>query len=214
MKIRLCGDVHGKYDKYYNLIKDQQASIQLGDLGFSYKILDHLDSTRHIVIPGNHDNYDIVHKYDHILDSFGEYEHCGLEFFFVRGGFSIDWQFRLHEERQHGPRFKSWWQQEELSIAKLENAINLYEMVKPKVVLTHECPRSIVKNITDGRILKDYGYDPEKFTTRTSEALDAMLRVHEPDLWVFGHYHRSLDKTIGKTRFKCLAELEHFDLEV
>ncbi len=210
-KVRIIGDVHGEYRKYKELADQSKYSIQVGDLGFNYNVLHELDHTRHIVIPGNHDNYDKVHLYDHILCSFGEYELNGLEFYFVRGGFSIDWAARLQQQNYSGQ--KTWFSEEELCYTKLINAVELFEKVKPDFVITHEAPRSIIHNITDGRILKNYGYDPEKFTTRTSEALQCMFEAHQPKEWIFGHYHRSWSDTINGTKFRCLAELEVYDYE-
>jgi hypothetical protein len=212
MIIKIIVDVHGKHLDYYRIVKDADASIQVGDLGFNYKVLDYLDHNKHIVIPGNHDNYDLVEDYEHILDGYGNYHHYGLDFFFVRGGFSIDWGYRQQRELLGDP--KSWWKEEELSYSQLQNAIDLYTVEKPDIVVSHECPRSIVKHITDGRVLKSFGYNPETFTTRTSEALDRMFEIHQPKQWFFGHYHRSLDKTINGTRFHCLKELEVYDYEV
>lgn len=208
-KIRFVGDVHGKAVDYVKLVKDQEFSIQVGDLGFHYTYLPYLNHTRHIVVPGNHDNYYEVDKYPHFLTTFGSHVHGGLNFFYVRGAFSIDWQWRLNKE--HRGYEKSWWQEEELSYGQLQQAIDLYTEVKPDFMVTHEAPRSIIKNITDGRVLRDFGYNPETFTTRTSEALDRMLDAHRPKIWVFGHYHRRLDKEIDGTRFVCLEELGVLD---
>jgi len=36
--------------------------------------------------------------------------------------------------------------------------------------------------------------------------------IHKPDLWIFGHFHNSWTQTIQGTEFRCLAELETFNL--
>lgn len=33
--VTLIGDVHGKFDQYYNIVKNKEYSIQLGDFGFT-----------------------------------------------------------------------------------------------------------------------------------------------------------------------------------
>src|SRR5688572_26164892 len=142
MKVRLVGDVHGMTKQYYNLVKDMPSSIQVGDLGFNYDILCQLAHTKHKVIPGNHDNYDLVDHYPHMLNGFGLHDHLGLKFFYVRGAFSIDWKKRLQLDSFHNT--KSWWNEEQLPVANLYAALELYETVKPDIVITHECPRSIV----------------------------------------------------------------------
>jgi predicted phosphodiesterase len=50
--------------------------------------------------------------------------------------------------------------------------------------------------------------------TATSSLAQQMYTIHKPDLWIFGHHHKSFDETIGGTRFICLNELESkvFDL--
>ena len=44
--------------------------------------------------------------------------------------------------------------------------------------------------------------------------LQMMLNEHEPELWIFGHHHRSVDQYVNNCRFKCLAELETFEIEI
>ncbi len=43
--------------------------------------------------------------------------------------------------------------------------------------------------------------------SRTMQALNAMFELHRPDLWFFGHWHRSAGAVIDGTRFQCLGEL-------
>ena len=54
--------------------------------------------------------------------------------------------------------------------------------------------------------------------SRTRQAFQAMFEAHQPDLWVFGHWHHSFDGVLDGTRFVCLNELEartfDFDLPV
>lgn len=57
----------------------------------------------------------------------------------------------------------------------------------PTAVLTHHAPSPSVAGKLD-RISPAYGSD-----------LDAWIREHGPDLWLFGHTHRRLSATIGPT---------------
>ena len=36
MKVRIIGDVHGKYEEYLLLLSAADYSVQIGDMGFSY----------------------------------------------------------------------------------------------------------------------------------------------------------------------------------
>ena len=55
MKIRIIGDVHGKFHAYLGRIKDAEYSIQLGDFGMAkhwYSLVKHkVDSERHKIVP-------------------------------------------------------------------------------------------------------------------------------------------------------------------
>jgi hypothetical protein len=104
--LRIIGDVHGKFQDYIALTKECDYSIQVGDMGFDYSELRVLSKDDHKFIGGNHDNYDKYYGSPHALGStitigmgkdFGIATHGGLDFFFLRGGFSIDWKQRQKE---------------------------------------------------------------------------------------------------------------------
>ena len=227
-KLRLIGDVHGFYDAYIPIAEEADYSIQVGDMGFSYAPLSSMDYKHHKFIGGNHDNYDEYYeKYSASnwlgsetpmlkgmwnLCDFGMTNHGGLDFFFVRGGFSIDWRMRLNAYLRGG--MKTYWDNEELCLEDMEACLAEYKKTKPDFVISHEAPRSITKRVGNNDILKTLGYNPETFSTRTGELLEAMFQAHQPKTWVFGHYHVEFDEVINGTRFVCLPELGHLDLEV
>jgi hypothetical protein len=209
--LRIIGDLHGKYDKYFPLIEDCEYSLQVGDIGYSYLPIKDLDHTKHKFILGNHDNFpDAIDCKNILHHGFGEYSHGGIDFFYLSGAFSIDWQYRVKQEVA-GIWPRTWFEEEELTLKQLDNAVSLYAHVKPEVVITHECPRTIANLIGNPNVLRSWGYNPNVFTTRTSEALEAMFRLHQPKYWFFGHYHRSWNDEVCGTNFRCLAELEYFD---
>ena len=39
------------------------------------------------------------------------------------------------------------------------------------------------------------------------QAFAAMFEYHRPDVWIFGHWHRSASAVVDGTRFQCLGEL-------
>jgi Icc-related predicted phosphoesterase len=113
----------------------------------------------------------------------------------VRGAESIDKHIRIEG--------LDWFANEELSYSEQLEAFDEYIKVKPEIVVSHDCPQSVMEKL--------FGY-PEKSQTRTM--LEMMFQEHQPQLWVFGHHHRSKDVQINGTRFVCLNELETMTLEL
>jgi predicted phosphodiesterase len=212
-KLTIFGDLHGKYGDFHKIIKKKRPEyiLQVGDCGFSYKELERYSPEKMKFIPGNHDNYDICISSPYCLGDYGNYSLGGLDFFFIRGAFSIDWKDRLNREMLGMGR--SFWPDEQLDYKQMEDCFNKYKADKPKIVVTHSCPRSISKLIGNPAILASYGYDPEFFTTGTQELLQSCLEVHQPDVWIFGHFHRTLDFVLENTRFICLGELRYIDYQ-
>ena len=221
MKLRIVGDVHGKFQEYIALTKECDYSIQVGDMGFDYSELRAVNEDNHKFIGGNHDNYDKYYASPYVMQStkttgeskdYGVATHGGLYFFFLRGGFSIDWRQRQKSFLMGGA--KTYWDNEELSMEEMEMALWLYQKMKPDVLITHECPRSISKHVGDNKILEMFGYNPDRFTTKTSELLEMMFQYHQPKQWYFGHYHNDWYDEINGTQFRCINELSYVKLEV
>lgn len=191
--MRLINDLHGNPGLHIKLARRVDKSVQLGDCGFRYGYLnDSLDPSCHKVLAGNHDNLDILPSYPHYLGDFGVWE--GV--FFVRGAWSTD-----QARRQEGI---SWWANEELTIAEGYAAVELYKELKPRIVISHDCPWMLN--------LHWYGYDANK--TRTNQLLQSMFEVHQPELWCFGHHHRAWDcKSATFTRFICMEPGGYLDFD-
>ncbi len=192
--ITFIGDVHGKFEHYLNLIKGCEYSIQLGDFGFDWSCLNGIDATHHKILGGNHDNYNECIKYPHYLGDYGLIHLNNLNVFFVRGALSIDRDFRREGV--------SWWRQEELSMRKCYEALDHYKEVKPNIVISHACPTSIIEEVTESSNI---------IISKTSQLLESMLELHCPDVWIFGHYHKTKTVLRGKTTFSCLGELEYIN---
>lgn len=215
--IRYIGDVHGKFDQYMEIVKDCEYSIQLGDFGFGKEwtklYYSGLDPVRHKVCSGNHDDMMAVQHSPHWLGDFGEFSLNGRDMFFVRGGLSIDRVYRIGE--QLGGSCKSWWSSEELDFEFLYRAFLQYKEVKPEIMISHVAPISVKDHLVGSNkkpnTLQRYGFDLG-FEENTSIMLDMCFRYHKPKLWLFGHYHNSMDKIINGCRCICLAELEYKDL--
>lgn len=215
--LRIIGDIHGQYEKYYELTKECNESLQVGDMGFNYTSLLRVDSEKHKFIGGNHDNYDYYYGSPHVATTgsgnkdFGEIKLGDKRLYFVRGAFSIDWK-RRQEAFFKG--YKSWWDNEELSLEDMFAAFEDFKVVAPDFMVSHDCPSSVSKFVGDKSLLKHYGYNADTFCTRTGELLQSMFEAHKPKVWVFGHYHEAFDEVIHGVRFICVPELGYKDVLV
>lgn len=190
--LTIIGDVHGYHDTYLNIATRCEGTVQVGDFGFDYAVMNGMDPDMHRIIGGNHDNYDIIGEVPHYLGNYGTTNVAGVDFFFVRGEQSVDAHLRIEG--------RNWWRNEELDMGTGYAALEAYAAARPDIVITHGCPASIM-----GSFLTN----PAKITpSRTAQLLDAMWQAHQPSLWVFGHHHVSRSVQVEQTTFRCLNELE------
>lgn len=204
--IRFVGDIHGKYRSYMDLIAGMDASVQIGDFGIGFAgvcyeekdriINEHVAGSRHRFIRGNHDNPARCRQmHGYIAD--GTIEN---DVMYIGGAWSIDRNTRCEGV--------DWWRDEELSYEELERLINIVEVTQPRVLITHDGPSSITyENFTKPR-----GWT--HFKTRTGEAFEEMFQVCKPELHIFGHWHIDTDIIVDGTRFICLGELSHIDIDL
>lgn len=202
-RLRFIGDVHEVYPQYLKLANVADFSLQVGDVGFDYEPLAELDPIRHRALAGNHDNYEkdsphYFRKVPHFLGDFGVHEVPGFPaIFYVRGAWSIDGDVRRERQGRLGSE-PTWWEEEELDEAALEEAISAYRHHRPELVVTHEAPLDVVGALHEsggGRLIA------RVIPTRTNQALQAMLDAYRPKLWIFGHYHVRWERELGGTRF-------------
>ena len=202
----LIGDVHALFSNYKEIIKrsGKKKSLQLGDYGLGFPDtmggidLSDVEGT-HQFLRGNHDNPAVCSASPYYI---GDYGICSGDFidgrydslFYLSGAWSIDKAYRTVGI--------SWWEAEELSYSELLMAIKCFEENKPEIVCSHDCPNRVLKQLYPGRYLP----------TRTSDAMESMLEIHEPSYWFFGHHHVSKRIKIGNTLFVCLNELETLDI--
>ena len=208
--MRFIGDVHGKWKPYKRIIKDCDASIQVGDLGLGfvrkhgwgagqiYSNPPHYAMVRgdHKFIRGNHDNPGECAKHSQWIAD-GHYDKDN-DMFFIGGALSVDKAFRTEDY--------DWWSDEELSMDSLSNLLDKYLQIKPKIMVTHDCP-DVVSDIL-------FLHQRFKEKSRTGQALSEMFNAWQPKLWIHGHWHISSDAVINGTRFICLAELETIDIDL
>lgn len=197
--MRFIGDIHGKLPQYLRLLDGCSASVQVGDFGYGFGLRGQADyiaqhmppKGNHHFIRGNHDSPAECAKSKHWIPD-GTVQRGMM---FVGGADSID--------KQHRIEGVSWWRDEELSYSELDDMIDICFASKPRVMVTHDAPASIVAYFFNC-------YDEN----RTRSAFDTMFSIRAPEIWVFGHWHRHVDQVIHGTRFICLAELEYIDLEI
>jgi hypothetical protein len=205
--IRFIGDVHGKYRQYKKLIKDVPKSIQVGDMGIGFYRTDGspvtnppyyaMEKGEHRFIRGNHDNPSSCKKHLFwIPDGWSE-----DNMFFVGGGLSIDRGFRVEGY--------SWWKDEELSADEFMEIQEKYIETKPDIMVTHDCPEFFAQ-----RIMGAFNITKLNDPSVTRNSLQCMFEHHKPKLWIFGHWHVSIDTEVLGTRFICLKELEHKDIDI
>jgi hypothetical protein len=207
--VTFIGDVHGKFWKYGKLIKKRKDTIQVGDMGVGFfragGMGDHYEYAalqnpphhammegNHRFIRGNHDNLTVCAKHSQYIAD-GTIEN---DMMFIGGAFSIDRAWRTEG--------LDWWADEELSYLELGDLITKFLEVKPRIMVTHECPDSITNLLMNGMKLD--------IPSRTRQAFDSMWVAHKPEYWIFGHWHKSFNQNIMGTQFVCLNELETFDL--
>lgn len=207
MIIRVIGDTHGYYGRYKKIIKKGgfDKSVCVGDMGVGFRRsngnfytnppYDTMVKTNSFYIRGNHDNPNVCKKHTQWIPD-GHYENNMM---FIGGAKSID--------RHHRTEDYDWWPDEECSYNQFYKFMDDYESLKPKIMVTHDCPLRIAALIQKSH----HAYDK----SITQQALQAMFELdHKPELWLFGHHHISTDIEVDGTRFICLNELEYIDIEI
>ena len=197
--ITILGDVHGKYRHLHEIIREKDRHeyiIQIGDLGFDYATLDNVDPYKFKIVSGNHDNMDKIIHIPHYLGDYGYTTVNGVSFFFYRGAYSIDRQYRTVGI--------DWWEDEQLSIDQFMKARELYRQIKPDIFLAHDCP--------DFMVPQYIGPYAKRYENITGWALGELYKIHEPKLFIHGHYHVSKTTQYGDTKFVCLNELETYEI--
>lgn len=197
-KLRFVGDVHGRFNDYYNRIVGCNQTIQVGDMALGFPMYPKFPDKvlnlegNHKFIRGNHDNPEVCNNNPLYLGDYGYIEE--FELFYVSGADSLDKEFRTIGI--------DWWENEQLAYTVFENEVfPLYQKVKPKIVVTHDCPLVATQAI----------YNFIYKHNLTVLALDEMMFMHKPEKWIFGHHHKWLNFTTCDVEFIGLKELGTYD---
>lgn len=204
---RIIGDIHGKLYEYEMLLTNQTRSIQVGDFGIGFagqywhdKVNDLHRDTQHRFIRGNHDD---PGKCPEMVGWIPDMTVEG-DVMFIGGAWSIDWGSRVDGV--------NWWSQtEELSPRELYQAIEIYEQAKPCIMITHDCPHEAATELFFKTGLAPSG---RQIQTRTAAAFQTMFEIHQPELWIFGHWHFTVNTEMNGTKFQCLGELDFMDVDL
>lgn len=177
------GDVHGQYGRYFQLCKKYRQTIQLGDLGSNYSMIESNLPISHKFIWGNHDYlYEAEACKNFIPDGT-----TVRDMMFIGGADHF-----VHKERLKKTPGLDW-----------VNIRDKYEQARPRIMVTHDCPS------TAGRLMDRWGdYIPDRF----SSFFDELFQIHQPEYWVFGHWHQSRSFLADGCRFRCVDILEVFEL--
>ena len=207
MSITIVGDIHGRTKTYQKWLRDNldptARSIQIGDMGLGFAGVglpapgQPALAESHKFFRGNHDSPEKCQAHKNYLGDYGYLEENSL--FWVAGAFSIDRQFRIEGV--------SWWADEELSYGELGKAIDLYREVKPRFVLSHEAPAIAGAVLLYDQMGPYFAAKGGCLTSRTAQALESMLDIHQPEKWIFGHYHVDKKFYVPKlaTEFICIG---------
>lgn len=215
---RIIGDIHGKFYDYeveclkktfrHNTDTVPTHSIQVGDFGIGFfseywheqTAKWQTENPTHRFIRGNHDNLTkCIGMPGFVADGTVE-----KDVMYIGGAYSID-----HALRTEGV---DWWRDEELTISQLHTLIDVYSEVKPRVMITHDCPTQVAWDMFLSK--GDAVTGNVQIKSRTGEALQAMFDIHKPELWFFGHWHYTRSAYIHETRFQCLGELDYVDVDL
>lgn len=199
----LIGDVHhDSWKEYFEIIAQYPQTIQIGDICIGRKdistsahkcLYSAVAQGNHRFIKGNRDNPLIAARTPFCIPD-GTIED---DVMLIGGARSL-----YQETDALG---LEWWPEEEASQETLDHLVEEYARVRPRVMITHDGPHSVVTRWWPS--CKD-----EHAKSRTSAAFDRMLNLYKPDHWIFGHHHISRCETIHNTRFRCLGRLETMEL--
>jgi hypothetical protein len=212
---RLIGDIHGNiYDyKAYAINNFEGPTIQIGDFGIGFGQGDYWHESvdafhvagGHRFLRGNHDNPALCKTMKGWIKD-GTVEN---DVMFIGGAWSIDnpdappgWYKRTKDY--------DWWEDEECSNEQFDLMLDTYLAVKPRVMITHDCPHNIASHMFwNSGFLKG-----PRYNTRTGDFLQKLFELHQPESWYFGHWHYTMQYKSGRTMFHCIGIYDYVDVEL
>lgn len=212
MKIGILGDLHGNSTwAVYALQRLSQAgvteAVQLGDFGFGLAESRFLRSVEAacktyrinlIVVPGNHEDYDLVNGYPLMDDGFQSvsdhivvaprghrWKMGGRSFVALGGAPSVDRTYRQRLEREKpGRRF--WWKEEQITKADVDKVI---EGGHADIMVAHDAP--YVQDIQRRIEGNPHGWEQRdiEYADKGRKLMDRAFSAVQPHVFLHGHYH-------------------------
>lgn len=202
----IVGDIHGKIQEFRHIVENRGARrvIQVGDFGIGFMngyiqreqtLIHHETEGAVEFIRGNHDSpADCLDTPGWIKDGT-----VRNDVMLIGGAWSIDGEYRQLWNML-------WWPDEECTETQFLQFLDTYKVVRPRVMITHDGPDLVTKHMFTDAGLGMPGMGHIK--TRTGDYLQRMFEEHQPELWIFGHWHRTKTEVINGTKFMCLGELK------
>jgi len=187
--IGLLGDVHGKFDVIFEIIKrhpEVKRWFQVGDLGGELDIYPLFPSNFHF-IQGNHENWDYIQKLKETNNptflSNGNLKLYGYLYerycVGVLGGNYSSNQYKNKTSSLLGNRRRHF------TIEEYENLIDqrksIENLVNFDILITHEAPSPYVKSVRDIGI----------------PLISDLIKNLKPHIHFFGHHHRYTEQYVG-----------------
>lgn len=229
----VCGDMHGKLKQLvFEIVEHYKISnasvIICGDFGAGFESRQALDIEYKKCLPrlenhditlyairGNHDDPEYFrnpenHNYPRLkfLEDHKLYEIEDRTIYTIGGANSIDylWRIEWNNDPEHKRKGKKvWWEDED--VVKLP--IDKLSTSTADIVVSHEAPLAFSPIAT-----RPVECDAEQFgriiATRTY--LNDVLHAMNLKYWFYGHYHTSYSGSYNEVVWRCLNELELFQV--
>lgn len=227
MRILILGDVHGNVHLLPAILRGAQeqlgieAAIQVGDFGFqasTIRAIPALPIPLH-AIDGNHEDHVWLqrHMRQRRLGRLPIRFHPRGSILSL-GGLAIGLiGGALHADRpQDCQPFPNW-----VTEADAQRAIDLFNRVRPAVIVSHSCPHSIGVGMHAEEMLEDrvarYCHAEGHLTGPPLDCGEPGLTTlwngldYRPVSWLFGHFHRWHQRTVDGCAFVCVGSSDESD---
>jgi len=196
---RFIGDVQGNWKQYQNICKSVTKTVQLGNFGVTSDrtpaeieaMNEFMASTDNRFIRGNNDDPELLDKLSgYIPDMTVE----GDTMFF---GGAAKTEDHLDETLPQFP---------ETSITYMKKAIREYAKAKPRVMITHDGPEDIVREM--------FLFYRRDYLSITRQGFAKMLSIHKPQFWIFSHWGIKAHYVKGPTEFIAFGPADYMDINL
>ncbi|KKQ99979.1 MAG: Metallophosphoesterase [Candidatus Woesebacteria bacterium GW2011_GWB1_39_12] len=232
-QIAYIGDLHGNFEALSLLMKkvsdesSVKTFIQVGDFGYwprrgkineGIESIEVTENCKLFWIDGNHEDFESMKNFGMLHQpgqlkvwKNGQINYVprgtilniyGKNILFIGGAESIDAAGRTEH--------LDWFREESITQRDIENALSAIEEFPDAidVVVSHECPASFDLPKILQHNWEMFGW--KSWPPPSRIALQAILEVVSPKLWMFGHYHESMQGQVNETEWHCLKIEEVF----